>query len=187
MTTSSTETATGQLYREAAGLIPGGTSRVHYFYQPHPIYARSAKGCRLTDVDGVERIDFLNNMTSLIHGHGHPAIVAAITDQLARGTAWSEPGEAEVDLARLMIDRVPSLERIRFSNSGTEAVMFAIKLAREFTGRSKIGKFEGFYHGYYDYVQVSFASTATNWGPEETPASTVSSGGLASGVTDQVL
>ena len=88
MTTSSTETATGQLYREAAGLIPGGTSRVHYFYQPHPIYARSAKGCRLTDVDGVERLDFLNNMTSLIHGHGHPAIqqvnpLDAQADQLA--------------------------------------------------------------------------------------------------------
>src|SRR3954451_14035216 len=139
-------TTTDELYRAAANVMPGGTSRLHYSYKPHPIYAARGRGCRLTDVDGVERIDFLNNMTAMLHGHADPDVNAAIIEQLERGTAWSEPGEAEYLLARLLIDRVPSLERIRFANSGTEAVMLAVKLAREYTGRSLVAKFEGHYH-----------------------------------------
>ena len=185
--TTPTRPASGRLYQEASRYIPGGTSRIHYYFEPYPIYARSASGFRLTDVDGVERVDFLNNMTSLIHGHGHPAIKAAIVDQLDRGTAWSEPGEAEVELARLLVSRVRSLERIRFANSGTEAVMLGVKLAREFTGRSRVAKFEGFYHGYYDYVQVSVRSTPANWGPAEEPASTANSGGLSASVLGEVV
>ena len=150
---------TRSVFEEARRYIPGGTSRIHYYYDPYPIYARTASGCRLTDVDGVERTDFLNNMTSLIHGHANARINQAIIEQLERGTAWSEPSEAEVELARLMVERVDTVEQIRFSNSGTEAVMLVIKLARAFTGRNKIAKFEGFYHGYYDHAQVSFNST----------------------------
>lgn len=175
---------TARLFAEASRYLPGGTSRIHYFSSPYPIYARSGRGCWLTDVEGVERLDFLNNMTSLIHGHAHPAINRAIVAQLERGTAFSEPCEAEVALARLMVERVRSLERIRFANSGTEAVMLAIKLARAFTGRSRIAKFEGFYHGYYDYVQVSFTSPPSTWGPREAPASLPSSGGLAASVVE---
>src|SRR5438874_5800125 len=100
-------------------------------------------------------------MTALIHGHANPGIKRALVDQIERGTAFSEPAEQELRLAKLLHDRVPSIEKIRFANSGTEAVMMAVKLARAFTGRSKIAKFEGFYHGYYDYVQVSY-----NSGPE---------------------
>ena len=96
MTAASNPTET--LYREALKYIPGGTSRLHYHYAPYPIYARSAGGCRLIDVEGVERIDFLNNMTALIHGHAHPRVIGAIAGQLGRGTVWSEPGEAEVEL-----------------------------------------------------------------------------------------
>ncbi|MBL8959611.1 MAG: aspartate aminotransferase family protein [Gemmatimonadetes bacterium] len=180
-------TATDALYQHAAGVMPGGTSRLHYYYPPHPIYAASGRGCRLTDVDGVERIDCLNNMTSLIHGHADPDINAAIIDQLQRGTAWSEPGEAEWRLAQLMVDRVASVERIRFANSGTEAVMMAIKLAREFTGRSVLAKFEGHYHGYYDYVQVSVATPPDRWGPDDAPATVPVSGGLAESVVGEVL
>jgi glutamate-1-semialdehyde 2,1-aminomutase len=138
-------------------------------------------------VEGTRRLDFLNNMTALIHGHGNRAIKRALFEQIERGTAFSEPSEPEVRLARLMIERVESVEKVRFSNSGTEAVMMAIKLARAFTGRSRIAKFEGFYHGYYDYVQVSFSSTPANWGPPEAPASTPSSGGLADSVLSDVL
>src|SRR6266511_4004224 len=79
--------ATARLYDEASRYLPGGTSRIHYYSKPYPIYARSGKGCHLTDVEGVERIDFLNNMTSLIHGHANPAINRAIVEQLERGTA----------------------------------------------------------------------------------------------------
>jgi len=175
------------LYSDAVGIIPGGTSRLHYYFPPNPIFAASGRGCRLTDLNGVERIDCLNNMTAMIHGHADADINAAIIDQLQRGTAWSEPGEAEYHLARLLIDRVDSLERIRFANSGTEAVMMAIKLAREFTGRSKIAKFEGHYHGYYDYVQVSVGSPSNAWGPDDAPASVPVSGGLAPSAVDEVL
>lgn len=184
-TDPSSETA--RLYAEASKYIPGGTSRIHYYFKPHPIYARSAEGCYLTDVEGTRRLDFLNNMTALIHGHGNPAVKQALFEQIERGTAFSEPSDPEIKLARLMVERVKSLEKIRFANSGTEAVMMAIKLARAYTGRSRIAKFEGFYHGYYDYVQVSFSSTPENWGPAEAPASTPSSGGLADSVLEDVL
>jgi glutamate-1-semialdehyde 2,1-aminomutase len=178
---------TAQLFEQAQKYIPGGTSRIHYFFKPYPIYAQSAEGCYVTDVEGTRRLDFLNNMTALIHGHGNPGIKQALFEQIERGTAFSEPSEPEIRLARLMIERVKSLEKIRFANSGTEAVMMAIKLARASTGRSRIAKFEGFYHGYYDHVQVSFSSTPANWGPAEAPASTPSSGGLADSVLDDVL
>ena len=179
--------STERLHAEASKYIPGGTSRIHYYFRPYPIYAQSGEGCYLTDVEGTRRLDFLNNMTALIHGHGNPAIKKALFEQIERGTAFSEPSEPEVHLARLMVERVKSLEKVRFSNSGTEAVMMAVKLARAFTGRSRIAKFEGFYHGYYDYVQVSFSSTPVNWGPPEAPASTPSSGGLADSVLGDVL
>ena len=170
---------TARLVEEARRYIPGGTSRIHYYFAPYPIYAQSGSGCRLTDVDGVERLDFLNNMTSLVHGHANPTINEAIVAQLAHGTAFSEPSEPEVRLAKLIVERVPSVQQIRFANSGTEAVMMAIKLARAFTGRHRIAKFEGFYHGYYDYVQVSFNSTPETWGSIDQPAAIASSGGLA--------
>ncbi|MGH2371349.1 MAG: aminotransferase class III-fold pyridoxal phosphate-dependent enzyme, partial [Chloroflexota bacterium] len=179
--------ATAHLYGEARRYLPGGTSRLHYHFRPYPIYARSGAGCRLTDVEGVERLDCLNNMTALIHGHGNPHVRQAVLEQLDRGTAFSEPSEPEVQLARLLVERVDTLDQIRFANSGTEAVMLALKLARAYTGRSAIAKFEGFYHGYYDYVQVSYASTPADWGPADTPASPPSSGGLADAVAGQVL
>lgn len=178
---------TAKLFAESAKYMPGGTSRLHYYYQPYPIYAQSGRGCYLTDVEGVERIDYLNNMTALIHGHANPLINEAIVDQLQRGTAFSEPAEPELKLARLLVERVPSLEKIRFANSGTEAVMLAVKLARAYTGRSRIAKFEGFYHGYYDYVQVSYASQPDSWGPAHAPHSVASSGGLADSVESDVL
>jgi len=181
------DSATARLHAQAAALIPGGTSRLHYHYAPWPIYARSGRGCRLTDVEGDERIDCLNNMTALIHGHADPDVNAAVVEQLGRGASFSEPSEPEVELARMMVARVPSVERIHFRSSGTEAVMMAVKLARAFTGRSAIAKFEGAYHGYYDYVQVSFSSTPADWGDARSPRSVPSSGGLSPSVEDEVL
>jgi glutamate-1-semialdehyde 2,1-aminomutase len=181
------DSKTARLYDEASRIIPGGTSRLHYFFQPYPIYAQSAKGAVVTDVEGVERLDFLNNMTALIHGHANPAINQAVIEQVERGLSFSEPAPNEVELARIFVERVPSVEQIRFFNSGTESVMMALKLARALTGRSRIAKFEGFYHGYYDFVQVSFASHPDNWGAADEPRSTPSSGGLSEAVTPDVL
>jgi len=172
------DSESARLYARARQVIPGGSSKANMPVQPHPCYVAYGAGCRVTDVDGVERLDAINNFTALIHGHGFPPIVEAVTRQVARGTAFAASTPEEVALAELLVARVPALERIRFGNSGTEAVMMAIKAARAYTGRDRIAKFEGAYHGYYDDVQVSFSSTPANWGPDDAPASTPSSGGI---------
>jgi glutamate-1-semialdehyde 2,1-aminomutase len=172
------DSASARLFARARQVIPGGTSKANMHVRPHPCYVAYGAGCRVTDVDGVERIDAINNFTALIHGHGFPPIVDAVTRQVARGTAFAASTPEEVALAELLVDRVPALERIRFGNSGTEAVMMAIKAARAYTGRDRIAKFEGAYHGYYDDVQVSFNSGPANWGPDDAPASVPSSGGI---------
>jgi glutamate-1-semialdehyde 2,1-aminomutase len=134
--------------------MPGGNSRTTVFTAPYPAYIASARGATLTDVEGQTRVDFVNNYTALIHGHAHPRIVEAVGQQLSLGTAFSFPTESEVRLAELLVERVPSIEHVRFTNSGSEAVMMAIQAARTFTGRSKIARFEGCYHGSYDFADV---------------------------------
>ena len=181
------DSATHQIYTQASELIPAGTSRLHYVFDPYPIYASSGSGYRLTDVDGDERIDCLNNMTALIHGHCDPEVSAAVVEQVQRGVSFSEPSPPEVALAKMIVDRVPSVEQIHFRSSGTEAVMMAVKLARAYTGRHVIAKFEGAYHGYYDYVQMGVGSTPANWGEAQSPESVPSSGGLSPAVSDEVL
>ena len=181
------DSVAARLYKEGLGVMPGGTSRHFYTFAPHPIYAASGQGCWLTDVDGDRRIDCLNNQTTLIHGHADPDVGKALIEQVARGWTFSEPSVAEIDLARLIVSRVPSVEQVHFRNSGTEAVMMAIKLARAFTGRDGIAKFEGGYHGYYDYVQMSIGSTPENWGDASTPQTVPSTQGLAQSVSDDVL
>jgi glutamate-1-semialdehyde 2,1-aminomutase len=170
--------ASARLFEDARRLIPGGTSKANFDVRPHPFYFVSGRGCRVIDADGVERLDALNNFTALVHGHAFPPVVARVSEQLARGTAFAASTPEEIALARLLVARVPGVEQIRFGNSGTEAVMMAIKAARAFTGRDRIAKFEGAYHGYYDDVQVSFNSGPDNWGPPDEPASVPSSGGV---------
>lgn len=137
------------LWSRARAVMPGGNSRTTVFTAPHPAYAASGHGATVTDVDGQVRLDFVNNYTSLIHGHAHPRIIAAVVDQLSRGTAMSFPTESEVRLAEVLVSRVASIERLRFTNSGTEAVMMAVQAARAFTGRQRVARFEGCYHGAY--------------------------------------
>ena len=110
------------------------------------------EGLHTWDLDGNEYRDFLGNYTSLILGHAHPEVVAAVTAQVRRGSAFAAPTEIEIELAEEIRSRLPSIERIRFTNSGTEATMFAIRAARAFTGRSLLAKFEGAYHGTHDTV-----------------------------------
>src|SRR5579862_6534782 len=129
--------------------MPGGNSRTTVFTSPYPAYAASAQGAYVTDVEGQRRLDFVNNYTSLIHGHAHPRITEAVVRQLPLGTAMSFPTESEIDLAETLVERVGSIQRIRFTNSGTEAVMMAVQAARAFTGKPRIARFEGCYHGAY--------------------------------------
>lgn len=175
------------LFDRALRVLPGGVSRNTLLRGAHPIYVKDATGVTVTDVDGVERLDFSGNMSSLIHGHAHPAIVAAVTGQLNHGTAFTLATEAEILFAEHMCGRSPSFDKIRFVNSGTEAVMAGVKAARAFTGRAKIAKVEGAYHGAYDYVEVSQGSKPANWGAHDRPNAIPLAQGTPEGIVDDVI
>jgi len=175
------------LFAEAQRVMPGGNSRTTVYLAPYPPYAATGEGCWITDVEGDRRLDCLNNYTALIHGHAHPAIVEAATRRLAQGASFPLPTPEEIELASLICDRLSSAERVRFTNSGSEAVMMAIKGARAWTGRPKIAKFEGAYHGSYDYAEVSLGSSPDNWGSLAAPASISYSRGTPPAVLDDVI
>jgi glutamate-1-semialdehyde 2,1-aminomutase len=171
-----------ELYERAARSLPGGNTRTTIFFDPYPFYVERGEGCRVWDADGVERLDFINNYTSLILGHSHPRVVEAIQSQAARFVSVAAPSELEVELAEAIKERVPSIELMRFGNSGTEGTMMAIRAARAFTGRAKIVKFEGGYHGTHDYAVVDAgAAGATGTG------ATTHGGGIPAGVADTVV
>jgi glutamate-1-semialdehyde 2,1-aminomutase len=168
-------------------VLPCGNSRLTICYEPYTIYADVGRGCRITDVDGIERIDLWNNYSASIHGHCHPAIVEAISTQAGRVTASSMPTAVEISLAELLCERLPSFDKIRFVNSGTEAVMWAVRAARAYTGRIKVAKPEGGFHGGWDLVETSFASAPENWGPANAPASTRFSSDTPQATLDDVV
>jgi glutamate-1-semialdehyde 2,1-aminomutase len=140
------------LWERACESLPGGNTRTTIHQAPHPLYIVSGEGCRVTDVDGVERVDFINNYTSLILGHRHPSVVQAVQRQADRVMSVAASSELEIELAERIKERVPSIELVRFGNSGTEATMLAIRAARAFTGRDTIATFAGGYHGSHDYA-----------------------------------
>lgn len=175
------------LAQRARASLPGGNTRTTVYRDPYPLYAARGQGCRVWDVDGVARIDCNNNYTSLIHGHAHPVLVEAACRQITLGTAFGMPTEAEIDLAELLCGRVASVERLRFVNSGTEAGMMALKAARAFTGRPKIAKCEGAYHGTYDYAEVSLDTGPADWQRQGPPASVAYARGTPQGVLDDVV
>lgn len=175
------------IYADAVKVLPGGVSRNTIFHKPFPHYVAGAKGCLVTDIDGVGRIDFANNMASLIHGHAYPPIVKAVTEQLKKGTAYTLATEIEVRYAEHLTSRAPDFDKIRFVNSGTEAVMGMVKAARAFTGKSMIAKAEGSYNGTYDFVEVSQVSSPSNWGEIEQPNRNPLAYGTPQGVLDDVL
>jgi len=181
------QSASEALYERALKVLPGGVSRNTVLRRPHPVYVDYGEGCRVTDVEGVERIDFANNMASLIHGHAHPVVVAAVTDQLGRGSAFTLATEVEIRFAEHIVGRNDGFEKVRFVNSGTEAVMGMLKAARAFTGRFKIAKVEGSYHGQYDYAEVSQTSQPSNWGSEASPVAVPVAYGTPPGVLEDVV
>lgn len=176
-----------QLYARALKVMPGGCSRNTILRKPHPAYVDYGQGCYLVDVEGNQRIDFANNMASLIHGHAQADVVAAVTAQLHKGSAYTMATEVEIDYAEHMCNRNESFEKIRFVNSGTEAVMSCLKAARAYTGRAKIAKIEGAYHGLYDYAEVSQTAKPDNWGDQSHPASVPVAYGTPSSALQEVV
>ena len=157
------------LYNRARHVYPGGNTRLAVQQLPYPIYTAHAHGSRVVDVDGIERIDFINNQSVLIHGHCFPPAMQAVGRQIKKGTCFSGPCEIDVEMAELLISRSPGFQMVRFTNAGTESVMMAVKAARAFTGKFKIAKCEGAYHGGYDFVEASRAPSPANWGDRESP------------------
>jgi len=154
------------LFEEAQQVIPGGVnSPVRSFKQVGgtPLFMKSAKGAYLFDEDGNRYLDYINSWGPMILGHGHPAVVSAIRKQVQHAVSFGAPTELELKIAKLVVSMAPGIDMIRFVNSGTEACMSAVRLARGFTGRSRIIKFEGHYHGHADpFLKKAGSGVATH-------------------------
>lgn len=174
-------------FTRALGVFPDGTSRVTVDRDPLPRYVARGEGAYLVDLDGRRMLDLNGNFTTLIHGHAFAPVIEAATAQMRLGSCFANPTEAEIGLAEILCARVPGVDRVRFVNTGSEAVMFAIKAARAFTGRSAIAKIEGAYHGNYDWVEVSQSVSPANWGSADAPARVPYYRGMPNSVLNEVV
>ncbi len=165
----------------AAGrqLIPGGYSRNSFNFGPHAVFVESGDGAHIQTVDGHRLLDLNNNFTVNVLGHNHPAINSALLRAIPTGISFGNPSPAEAALATILIERIPSIEKVQFSCSATESCMSAIRVARAFTGRVKVAKFEGGYHGFSDPLQISVHPPhGSESGPDGAPRAIPDSGGI---------
>jgi glutamate-1-semialdehyde 2,1-aminomutase len=165
-------TKSEKLFKRALNLIPGGVNspvRAFKAVNSKPLFITKASGSKIWDVDGNKFIDYVMSWGPLILGHAHPEVISAVKNVLKNGTSYGAPTEIEVKLAELIKKMMPSVELVRMVNSGTEATMSAIRLARAYTGRKKIIKFEGCYHGHADSFLVKAGSGATTLGIPSSP------------------
>ena len=159
-------------FKEAQKHIPGGVNSPVRAFGPvggHPIFFKSGSGCHVTDIDGNSYIDYVGSWGPLILGHAYPAVIKKIKSTAAKGTSFGAPTVLETKLAKLIKGAVPSIEKVRFVNSGTEATMSAIRVARAFTGRELVVKFEGCYHGHVDGLLIKAGSGAATLGIPTSP------------------
>jgi len=172
-----------QLFQQAKKIMPGGVSspvRAFRAVGGQPLFIERGEGPHLFDVDGNKYIDYVLSWGPLILGHAHPDVVAALDEAISRGTSYGAPNSLEIELVKIIQDFMPNLEMIRFVNSGTEATMSALRLARAYTGRNKIIKFEGCYHGHADQLLVRAGSGVATLGLPDSP-------GVPSGSTEDTL
>jgi len=163
------------LFTQAKEVIPGGVNspvRAFNAVGGHPIFIKEAKGAYLYDEDGNQLIDYINSWGPMILGHAHPTVVEAVIQKAKKGTSFGTPTEIETEIAALAVDMVPNIDKIRFVNSGTEACMSAVRLARGFTGKDKIIKFSGCYHGHSDSFLIQAGSGAVTFGSPNSPGVT---------------
>ena len=163
------------LFREAQNVIPGGVNspvRAFKAVGGTPIFAKSAQGAYVYDEDGNRFIDYINSWGPMLLGHAYPPVVEAVINQAKNGTSYGMPTALETEIAELAVDMVPNIDKIRFVNSGTEACMSAIRLARGYTKKEKIIKFAGCYHGHSDSFLIAAGSGAITFGTPNSPGVT---------------
>lgn len=175
------------LFERAKRVLPSGYTRQMVVTDPYPLYVTRGDGAWITDVDGNRFIDWVNNFSAQIHGHANPHIVDAITAQAGQVQSTTMPSEWEIRLAEILVDRLPGVDKVRFMNSGTEANIVAIKAARAYTGKSRIAKMEGGYHGQYDLLEASFQPGPDAWGDAAQPNSVGYQPGTPQSLLDEIL
>lgn len=164
---------------EGKKLIPGGYSRNSFNFGPHAVFVDAGMGAHIETIDGHRLLDLNNNFTVNVLGHQHPSVTSALQAAIPQGISFGNPSTAEAELARILITRIPSVERIQFSCSATESCMSAIRVARAYTGKAKVAKFEGGYHGFSDPLHISaHAAPTPEYGTAANPTAVPESGGI---------
>lgn len=176
-----------KLFEEAKGITPGGVHSGLRFFTPYPIFIERASGSRIYDVDRNEYVDYHLAFGAVILGHSSEKVTRAVNAQLENGNIYGLSNELEVEVAKKIVQHVPSAQMVKFCNTGTEATYHAIRVARAFTGKSKIIKFEGAYHGWHDYVDISVGPLPREAGPRESPTPVPDSAGIPRNVVEGTI
>ena len=167
--------------------MPGGVIKGAYWLAPHPIYVEKAEECYLWDLDGHRYVDFTNHHTAMVLGHSPPSVIEAVNEAVASGLGFGAPSTLEAETAEEIANRFPSIDKVRFTGSGTESSLHATRMARAFTGRPKVAKFEGAYHGSHDALEVSVAPPVDKAGPADSPTAVGAWPGMSKGAEDEIV
>ena len=167
--------------------MPGGVIKGAYWLAPHPIYVEKAEDCYLWDLDGRKYVDFTNHHTAMVLGHSPPSVIEAVNEAVASGLGFGAPSTLEAEMAEEIANRFPSIGKVRFTGSGTESSLHATRMARAFTGRPKVAKFEGAYHGSHDALEVSVAPPVDKAGPADSPTAVRAWPGMSKGAEDEIV
>ena len=176
-----------QQWEAGKPVMPGGVMKGAYFQPPKPTYIDHARDCYVFDIDGNRYVDFSNHHTATILGHSHPAVVKALHEQVDRGVAFGSPTTLEKEVAEELVKRIPSVEKVRYTNSGTEASLNAVRVVRAVTGKPLIGKFEGAYHGSNDAGEFNIKPPTDESGPQEAPNTLATYDGMPEGGENNVV
>lgn len=178
----------GELTAQGKSVIPGGYSRNSFNFGPHAIYVESGDGAHIVTADGHRLLDLNNNFTVNVLGHKHQSVQAAMHEAIETGVSFGNPVALETELAQLLVDRIQSVERVQFSCSASESCLSAVRVARAYTGKAKIAKFEGGYHGFTDPLQVSWhPDHDLDCGPDDAPKGLPDSAGIPAADVDNVI
>ncbi|MBM3933840.1 MAG: aspartate aminotransferase family protein [SAR202 cluster bacterium] len=175
------------LWERGKDSMPGGIIKGAYWRPPHPIYVQKAEGCHIWDIDGNRYVDFENHHSTTVLGHNPPGVMAELKNAMEMGIGLGHPTEYEAEISEEITRRFPSIERVRFANSGTEASLHATRLIRAKTGKPKIAKFEGAYHGSHDALEVSVAPPLDKAGEATSPKAVPTHKGMSRAANDEVI